>query len=478
MAENSQTGTKPTNGIYGNQIASIYDAGKPIYVLKLCSRFGMQFANFYRTFELIGREDPIEGSDTNTWDGWEENRYEQGIKVLADVADPGAGATTTFQLDPTYIGTAASGYAFYGRVGETVTIPGTNVQARISAITGSGTATVYITLMPVSQTSNIGALTAGTVLSITNGAYADGTAQPTGVRTGHTKRTFMVQIFKETYGLEGKEFTTSKCFETFDNNGNEVPYSVVTDLSVQTQVRLDAKINGAFILGQQRTNPNMIETTPAGNTNYINYTQGLIPTITANGQTTVIPSGSFDVEDMDDIGLYMRGQGVTKNIALMAMGANRYNEVENEIVDYRQGNGEDLLKSAGSSLMGNDPDDMMLHVGFTAFKKGNYTYLFKIIDELSNPEGLGRTGYDLNQYAFILPIEDIRNPMGKGTQKNIATRYIKKGSYSRKFEMWSEGAAGGDVENYTTSIDQRLYYMRVHLGFQILGANQMQIIKP
>jgi hypothetical protein len=333
--------------------------------------------------------------------------------------------------------------------------------------------------MPVSLTSNIGALTAGTVLSITNGGYADGTGQPNGVRMGQTKRDFMVQIFKETYGLEGKQFTTSQWIEaTYDNNGNEIPYSVVTQLSAETQLRLDAKINGAFMLGQKATNTNMTQTTDEGATNPVRFTQGLYPTIAENGQTVNIPSGSFDVEDLDDIGLYMRSQGVTRNLAYMPMGANRHNEVENEVKDYIQGNGTDLLKDAGKMIMGADPDDMMLHIGFSAIKKGNYTYMFKIIDELSDPEGLGRSGYDLNQYAFVLPIEDIRDPKRGVLNKNIATRYIKKGSYSRKFEMWSEGAAGGDTENYTGDVDKRKYYMRTHLGFQILGANQMQVIVP
>lgn len=477
MPENSQAGTNPSVGIRTNQIASIYDAGKPQYIRKLCARFGMQFANFYRMFELMGREDAMEATDDNKWFGYEENRYEAGLKILADVADPGAGVATIFQLDPSEIGTAASGYSHFGRVGEVVTIPVTNVQARISAITGSGTANVFITLMPVSVTSNIGALTAGTKLSITNAGYADGTGQPKGVRTGQTKREFMIQILKETYGLEGKEFTTSQWFETYDKDGNEVPYSVVTDLSVQTQVRLDAKINGAFLLGQQRTNPNMTEVTPQGATNNVNFTQGLIPTITTQGQTTVIPTGTFDPEDMYDISLYAKSQGVTKPVMLMSMGQNRYNEVEQALKDYVQGNGTDFIKRAGDSIMGPN-NDMMLHLGFKGMEIGGFQYLFNVINELSNPEGLGRAGYDLNKYAFVLPIEDVRNPTGKGTQKNIATRYIKKGNYSRKFEMWSEGAAGGDTSNYTTDVDQKLYYMRTHIGFQILAANQMQIIKP
>ena len=477
MAENTQANSYPTGGLRTNAIASVYDAGSPVYVRGLCNRFGVQTA-FYRTFELMGREEEIVGTDTDTWFAYEENRYVRGIKVLSDVADQGAGNTTTLQLDPTFIGNAASGYAFYGRVGEVVTIPSTNVQARIDSITGAGTATVYFTLMPVSAASTIGALTAGTVFSITNAGYGHGGGQPDGVRVGHTKREFMQQILKETYGLEGNEFTTEQWIKTFAPNGSEIPYSAVTDMSIQTQHRLDMKINGAFLLGQQRTNANMLETTHRGNTGFVNMSQGLIPTITTNGQATVIPTGTWDVEDMDDIGLYMRSQGVSRNVALFAMGANRYNEIENAVKDYFQGNGDELLKEAGASIMGSDPNDMMLHMGLKGMKKGGYTYLFKVIDELSDPEGLGRSGYDLNEYGFVLPIEDVKNPNGGKSQKNIATRYVKKGAYSRKFEMWSEGAAGGDTANYTTQYDEKMYYMRTNIGFQILGANQMQIIKP
>lgn len=479
MPENSTANTKPTAGIRTNMIASIYDAGKPFVVQELCRRFGVQFAPFYRTWELMGREDSMESTVSDTWTAYEENRYLAGLKVFADVADPGVGNTTIFQLDPSFIGSAATGYAFYGREGEIVTIPGTNVQARIQTITGAGTANVFITLMPVSQTSNIGALTAGTELSITNGAWARGTTQPDGVRAGHTKRTFMLQILKETYGVEGNEMTDAQWIEaTYDNDGNPIPYSVVNDMSVQTQLRLNSKINGAFLLGQMQTNPNLTQTTPRGATNYVRTTAGLYPTIAANGRVNIIPSGAFDVEDMDDIGIYMKAQGVTRPYALFSMGQRRYNEVENECKDYLVNTGADFLKKAASSIMGADPNDNFLHMGFSGMNKGGFNYLFKVIDELSDPEGLGRTGYDLDQYGFITPIEDIRNPKTKQMQKNIAVRYVKKGSYSRKYEMWTEGAAGGDTENYTGAVDEKLWYMRVNLGFQMLGMNQCQVIKP
>ena len=478
MAENTQTGTRPTGGIRTGQIASVYDAGDKLYVQKLCKRFGKQYAPFYRWVEILGREEPMLATDDDKWYGYEENRYISGVKVLADVADPGVGNTTVFQLDPSFIGPAASGYGFYGREGETITIPGSNVQAHIELITGRGTANVFFTLKPVSATSNIGALTAGQVMSITNAAYASGTGQPMGVTTGHTKREFMTQIIKETYGLEGKEMATSQVFKTFDVNGNEVPYSVVTDLSIQTQARLDSKINGALVLGQMRTNPNLVTTTSRGATNPINYTQGLIPTIDQLGRTDTIPLGTFDPEDLDEVGIYMKSQGVTSGVAMLAVGARRRAEMENSIKDYLQGNGTDFSAGAVNSLGGNDMKDRMLSVGFSEIYKNGIHYLVQTVDDFSNPETFGRDGYNLDKEMLVLPIEKIKDARNNGKlQNNLSTRYVAKGAYSRKFEMWSQGAAGGDTSSYSGDVDEKVWYMRTHLGFQVLGANQMQRIK-
>lgn len=478
MAENTQANTYPTGGIRTAQIASVYDAGDPQYVQKLCKRFGKQFAPFYRWPELLGREEPMLASDDDKWYGYEENRYIRGVKVLADVADPGVGNPVTFQLDPTFIGSASTGYGFYGREGEAITIPGSNVQAHIMTITGRGTANVFFTLEPVSATSNIGAIAAGTTLSITNGAYASGTGQPLGITTGHTKREFMTQILKETYGLEGKEMTTDRVFKTFDVDGKEVPYSVVTDLSIQCQTRLDSKMTGAMVLGQKRTNPNLVTTTSRGATNPISYTQGLVPTIDQLGQTTTIAIGAFDPEDLDEMALYMKSQGITSNVALVACGARRRAEIENACKDYLQGNGTDFLESAAASLGGGDMRDRMLSIGFRGIYKNGVDFLFQTVDDFSNPEGLGRAGYNMDKEMLVLPVEKIKDARNNGkVQNNISTRYVAKGAYSRKFEMWSEGAAGGDTSNYKGDVDEKMWYMRTHFGFQILGANQMQRVK-
>ena len=468
MPENTQANTFATGQMMNQALFSVYDAGKPEYVKELAKRFGLQTSPFWRWLEGMLREEAIPGN--TDWYAYEENRYRRELKVLSTVADPGVGNPITFQLDPAYIDTYGN---YYGREGEAVTIPVTNVQAHISSITGTSP-NIFFTLTPINVSSNIGSLVAGTKLAITNGAKADGTHQGKSAVTGATKRNFRTQIFFEDTGLEGTQITTQKWYDAFDDSGKKV--GVVTDLTAKAQARLDSKINGAFLLGQTNTNTNLTQVSAQGQVNPINYTEGLIPTITRLGSTLSIPYGTFAVDDLNDIGLYMRTQGVTSGIVMLAVGARRRNEIEDACKNFIQGNGTDLTSDVRSYILGNKPADKLLSVGFQQIYKGGVNILLNTIEEFSDPVGLGLTGYDMDKAGMVIPLSTMKDPKSGKVLDNIAIRYVENNGYSRKLEVWANGAAGGDVMRYDNDIDEKLIHMRAHLGLQILMANQMMYI--
>lgn len=470
MPENTQLHTFPTGGVATEKLFTLYDAGKPTYVRELAKRFGVQFDPFHNWLAMMCRDEAISGN--LEWYAYEENRYNQTLKVLSDVASTGVGNDITFQLDPTYIDSTTG--AYFGRVGDTVTIPGTGVQARIMSITGTAP-NIYFTLKPINVLSNIGALTAGQLLSITNGGFGSGTGQPKGTVVGATKRTFGLQILKETVKFYGAEITKDLWYQAFDNNGQPVGY--VTNATNRALALLNLKINGAMLLGQKDTNPSLTETDEDGETVDIHYMEGLIPNITRLGETSVVPAGTFAIDDIDDWGIYMRVEGVDSNVALMPVGARLRNDIENAAKAYIQGNGTDLTKDVVKYIAGTNDSDKLLSLGFCQIFKGGFNYLLKTINDFSDPVGLGATGYDYDQHGFIIPLTTFRDPVTGGKLDNIATKYVSNNGYNRRMEMWNVGGAGGNSNTYVTQYDNLSVFLRAHRGIQILKSNQMRYIK-
>jgi hypothetical protein len=469
MPENTQVGTYPVSGVRSEQIFTLYDAGQPVYVRELAKRFGMQVDPFHNWFRLMNREEAIPAN--GEWYAYEENRYHETILTTGNVADPGVGNDATIQLDASCFDTNGN---YYGRVGETITMPTTGVQARIHAITGAFPA-VFFTLKPISATSNIGAIASGTTLAITNGGYAAGTGQPNSATVGATKREFKLQIFKETVAFEGPEVAKQLWYQAFDENGQ--PVGFVTSMTNQALYRLNLKINGAFLTGQANTNATLTETTRHNATNTIRYTEGLLPTITRLGATSTIPAGTFAMDDLDDFGIYMRTQGVESGVAMFAVGAKLRNDIENECKDFLDTNGTDFTMAVKSVLSNGKDWEKAVSLGFSQINKGGFSYLLKTIDDFSNPKTFGATGYDYDQHGIIIPLTSFSDPVSGKKLDNICVKYADNNGYNRRMEMWREAGAGGNPNTYVHQYDDMAINMRAHLGLQLLKMNQATYVK-
>lgn len=472
MPENTQTGTYPMGGVYSDQLFVFYDAGKPEYVRELAKRFGTQFDPFNNWLRYLGRDETITGN--GAYHQYEENRKNQTIKVYAEASSSGVNTDCVIQLDPTWINATTKG--FFGRKGEVVTIPGTDVQARIMSVSGAGTTNVYFTLHPVSVTADIGTLHAGDELAITNYGQASGMGMPGSVVSGVTKRTFYSQILTEQAICEGAEITKGLWYQAFDSAGQ--PVGVTTNMMNDALYRYNVKLNGAMLLGQDTgSNPSMFEETRYGANNEIRMMKGLDPTITSLGKTNVIAPTTFDVEDLDDFGLYMNTQGVDSNIVMMAVGDELRRDIENGCKDYLQGNGTDFIKTALRKLAGNDNYDMALALGFAEIYKGSYHYLLKTITDFSDPKGLGATGYDFRNRGYVIPLSTIRDAKSGEMVYNISTKSVSNNGYDRKLEVWTTAGAGGQkTTKYVHEYDDLAFNIRGHRSIQFMGVNQWQKI--
>ena len=425
----------------------------------------------------MGRSEPVASNSTvdpNTglkqpdWFAFEDNRYVRPLKVYNTVADPGAGNDSTFQLDPSFINSDGT---FYGRVGESILIKGTNVNARIQTITGTAP-NIFITLKPHRSTDTIGQLDAGQLLPIMNGGKAAGTGQITSAFSGFTRRNFYLQIFDETFGLEGSQLTTQEYFDVFEKDGKQIPFAMGLYGESQAQYRLNQKMSGAFLFGQENTNTSMTQTTPRGATNPVGYTKGFFPTIDTNGEIFSIAPNTMTIDDFNNVGLYMLSQQTSSKVVMAAMGAKRRNEIDTLVKTYLNNNGTDYSAPVKSMLQGNSTDGRAALLEFNEIATGGYYYLLKTIEELSDPMTYGITGYDLDWTGFFITLSSMKDPVTGAKLDNIATRYVEYNGYNRNYEMWRIGAAGGDTQNYTSDVDERVYNIRSHKGLQLLKMNQ------
>lgn len=465
----TDSGTYPASGITTDQLMVLYDALKPQHYAELQKRFGDQYTPFFQELRAMGREEAL-ASDTLI--AHEENWIHRTIKVLTATpiggiagGIPAAGVDTNIVLDPADHDTLGKSYP---RVGDIITIPGTSVQGRIITKTTTDPAAHIIRLSPLRATDTLGAIAAGTTLAITSGSFGGGTGQPTGTTRGTTKRTYHAQIFKESIGFEGQTLIKEPWYKL---NGGW--YSPAFDAASSL---LAMKIDGALTVGQETTNTNMV--VPAGEAgagNPIKTTKGMIPWISELGKTIPVVPGAFDVDILDQIELYLLSQGMRSGYAMAMVGAKLGQDINKAAMTWIDGNGTDYTKIVNSQFAS---PELAASVNFKALNKGNITMMIKPMPVWSHPQYLGAAGYDFESRGIVVPLSSYKDPKTKMTMQNLAIRYMAMGDYSRRFEVWRSGAAGGNSSSYVGDIDATNTYFRSHLMLQFGMANQGIILEP
>ena len=467
MAETTAN-SYPVEGIMMDKMMSMFDFFKPQYIPTLMARHGMQFMPDFEMFRAMGRETPVTADE---WHAHEENWYHRTILVKNTVASPGAGANSVITLDATYHDSQGGSY---GRVGEIVTIPVTNVQAQIVAKDISTPTAHVFTLKPLRAADNIGELVAGTQIAITNDAFGPGTGGTTPVHMGATKRSFQAQIFKEAAGTEGSQLVNEFWYSKMDNNKN-LRYWYTEGIGA-AEYRMALKMDGAFMWGVNADQLTVGGTAgDPGYGNMIRTTKGIFPWATELGKGLSYTSGAWDPTDMDAVSLYLISQGLSSDVCMFMVGAILNQEIENGMVEYLSGVGAgvDYTKVESQIFKGNR--ELSMSVNFKAFTKGGVTFMLTPKPSWSNPQTFGAAGYDMPYYGLITPLSKVKDPKTNKMNNNIETRYRAKDGYSRRFELWNLNGAGGGT--YVTDIDKTNTQLRAHLGLQVLGANQMIVMK-
>jgi hypothetical protein len=452
---------------------------------KLYKMFGDGF-NTLDILRSLNRWDMVSNESMKAnEEGYDHRTITIGASVTVDSDNQ-----VRFDLDADDVDTLGN---YYPRVGFTITFGDTNrgfTQGRITAIAAGG-ANVILT---VNRYDNSGAaptftnlntwnlLITGTEVAICDSAFGVETGQPNATSMGVFEREFKAQIFKETIIFGGMELAKQKWIT--DMQGN----AMFNAEMIRAEFGLDRQIECALIFGQSNeaalTQTSSVSGTATANT--IGKIKGVYTWIDElGGELNYTLAGGMDITDWDEVAAYMESQGVPEGIILVLGGGAFISQIEQCGLDLVKGTSGGLnvtfTDSEVQSMLAVEPN-IRLNIGFQAFKKRGYLFLFRKLPILTNPYLFGIAGYMLNDSAIMFPISTVKDAKSGVTVPNLRACYVGIDGYSRKRVVGHMGGMDGYLQQRfgmptTTSIDANYNYWLAHLMFPFMEANKGMLFK-
>lgn len=471
---------QPRGGEFGqtfdNNIVGLTDFFEPEVAMDVVRRFGggvslTMFINSMNRWSPSAREE---------WKRFEEGQYHRPFKVNQTSAAGSAGAAVDMVLQASEVDTNNQ---YYPRRGFIVGVQvGNEIEmCYIQNITRSGS-TVTLSVQPFNSGVTLPQLAAGTELSILSHAKAAGTDQPDSSRMTYVDRDYRLQILAETIKADGTVITDQTWAKKFDDGAKVM--NIWNPEWARAELLMDQYIDGMAFLG--RINNNSItqtanninsRTSTAGIGNTIHTSKGLFTWNREIGGEEQYTDGSWALSNLDDVEDYMRSQGINTATVMHLVGA----ELKRQIDVAAQGkinaaSGGDLQLGVVNQYFGGSKS-LSLSLGFDVIKNTSYTHVFQVIDTFDNPWFMGAGGYNMTKRGLAFPISDV--PILDETRMklmlpNVSLRYKSLGGYSRRREVWTNGAAGQGMYNnmYIGETDSLSAFWRAHLGLEALQMNQ------
>ena len=458
------------SGYRTEQWMALADWQMPSISNTLYRRYGAQGMPMLQMFRSLGREEAI---TNDSHSAYEENWVHGFVTSAGIVASTGAGNAINITLAATDLDASNN---FYPRKDYIITFPNES-QGIIESINVTVPTAPVLKVVPLNASKDLlgaGALAANQKLAITNGVWGAGEDQPSGAVTGRTKRTFYAQIFKETIGMEGTQLVNAEWFERFDEQSGKVT-GVYTPESWEGEFRLSIIEDGAYLFGEENTNSVVVQSGVPGAGNSKKTTKGIVPWMRDLGYVYPYTPGTLTITDLDDIGLYLKTQGLSTDVVWLGVGARLMNEINNAAVTFL-GDQHDHAMILQNVFKGNQ--ELALSVNYKVITKGGITFMLNEIGNFSNPRtfGLANSGYEFDRYGLCIPLSNVKDAATGKMMTNISSFYRAKGSYNRRYEVFTLGGAGGG--QYVTSVDSTNTYWRTHHGLKFMKVNQSVLFDP
>jgi hypothetical protein len=234
--------------------------------------------------------------------------------------------------------------------------------------------------------------------------------------------------------------------------------------------RIGKQVSGALLFGEASVGNGVTDPTTGLP---VNTTNGLIPTIKAQGNTDTYVPGSFSVTDFDAYGRILDRE-YAGDYVLGLTSKSFSDEIENTMVAYLANTNiiYEIEQQLGSRF---GVDGKSISIDFNYLKKSQRTFMFKRMMEFSNRQTFGIANSVTDGYGVFLPMNKVKDAKSGQMLDNIGARYKNLNGYSRKMEVWSVNGAGPGMK--VSSVDVNKSFIRTDMGAHIMGANQMILVK-
>jgi len=446
---------------------------KPSVMTGLWKTYGQGYMALDFLTSLAGRKEIV---SARTETAYEKNYRVRTVTMSTVVVGGAPGASGTILLDADDLDAS---YNFYPRLYQKIELGSVIdgfIQAQITGITGQGTASIILTVIPLDVTKTLSStyLASGKEVSLMDTMFAPGTDQPAPTSVGYEIRTFYTQIMKESLKFEGGQLALQRW-----DNIQGLGWFNEELLEGNFLLRLQEELS--LIMGQLNTQATALNqtSTTSGVSTKPQSNKGLWTWIDELGyDLTYVGGTSFLIDDFYTAAEYLESKGITNDVVLFLMGGKLYSRIEKSGIAKIMGTYGGLNVNFTPGGIGG----MMIHTGTPMFSVRGITFIPYNLPIFNNPNLLGITGYYLQDAGIMIPISMVKDMKSGFMVPNLMAKYLGLGSYNRE-EVVGTIAGMDGFGNKTlgfptvSTIDQTATYWLTEVMFPFLEAYKGILVK-
>ena len=445
---------------------------KPSVMTGLWKTYGQGYMALDFLTSLSGRKEIVSARTETAY----EKNYRVRTVTMHTCVIAGGGGSATIVLDADDLDTS---YNFYPRLYQKIQLGSVIdgfIQVQITGITGQGTATITLTVVPLDTTAVLTStyIADGKEVALMDTMFAPGTDQPAPTSVGYEIRTFYTQIMKESLKFEGGQLALQR-WDNIQGMGwfNEELLEGNFLLRLQQELSLImGQLNTQATALNQTSTTSGVSTKPQSNKGIYTWIDELGYDLTYAGAT------SFLIDDFYTAAEYLESKGITNDVVLFLMGGKLFSRLEKSGISFIKGTSGGLNVNFTPGGLGG----MMLNLGFPQVTVRGITFVPYNLPIFNNPNLLGIPGYYLQDAGIMIPISMVKDMKSGFMVPNLSAKYLGLGSYNRE-EVVGTIAGMDGFGNKTlgfptvSTIDQTATYWLTEVMFPFLEAYKGILVK-
>lgn len=466
------------------QFLSTMDIVPPDKQKKLFRRYGTQGFEHYWMLRTMGFKLK---ANNRTYSHYEDRYLLEVITVDGDVTGSAINGAAVvipvkdaFDADGNYYPRINDELFFEGPLGDVM-----GIIIAIDPTPADPTHELEVTVVPSSKDKKIPDLSDDQQIMFAGNTYSTGGGQPEGRQSKVQEFSNTLKIIKETKSAEGSALNDDTWFDLYQvettvplPTGETWGYyrKCIMDLDYEMAVWF----SNMFLFGEQVDNPLAVDT--RNNNKALYGTKGLFTESKERGHPFGYIPGSIGISQFDTWNMIYEEEYSFGNDVMLYFATELYDEVQNALTDFGRYTDMTLVTAArrgvSDSFFGGK-EAWEMSVGFEYFNKSGRSYLMKKLTTFSNIKQYNAVGYSKTKAGIILPLMWDKDPSTGEEIPTMGYRYSEKGGYNREYEIWSDGAAGGQqYVKYNGAIDQLFHYVRSEIGSEQYACNRNIVISP